>query len=141
MAMRIPPELAEVCRDGVFSSADALRVGVPTARLGSWARSGLCTPLTRGWWTPGVPADDETRHRLTTKALLRHFGSKAFASHQSALVLARLPLLDIDLTRVHLTRVATGRAVGSPPSPFTPASAVPCPRSSGSRSPSSKPAR
>jgi len=106
MAMRIPPELAEVCRDGVFSSADALRVGVPTARLGSWARSGLCTPLTRGWWTPGVPADDETRHRLTTKALLRHFGSKAFASHQSALVLARLPLLDIDLTRVHLTRVS-----------------------------------
>ncbi|SES45224.1 Protein of unknown function [Pedococcus cremeus] len=69
------------------------------------AKAALCTPLTRGWWALGVPADDEARHRLTTTALLRHFGSKVFASHQSALVMAGLPLVDVDLTRVHLTRV------------------------------------
>ncbi len=103
--MQIPPELVEVCRGGVFSSADALVVGASTARLGVWAKAGLCASLTRGWWALGVPADAESRHRLTTTALLRHFGGKAFASHQSALVMARLPLVDVDLTRAHLTRV------------------------------------
>ena len=103
--MQIPPELAEVCRDGVFSTAEAAGVGVPSPRLAALAKAALCTSLSRGWWALGVPADDEARHRLTTTALLRHFGDKVVASHQSALVVARLPLVDVDLTRVHLTRV------------------------------------
>ena len=103
--MQIPAELVEVCRDGVFSTSDASGLGLPTARLAVLAKAALCTQLTRGWWALGVPVDDEARHRLTTTALLRHFGSKVFASHQSALVMAGLPLVDVDLTRVHLTRV------------------------------------
>ena len=123
--MQVAPELAEVCRDGVFSSADALRVGVTSARLSAWSGEGLCTLLSRGWWALGVPPDEETRHRLTTTALLRHFGDKAFASHQSALVLARLPLLDTDLTRVHLTRVQDRQSRRQPAFTLHPALGIP----------------
>lgn len=123
--MAIPPELAELSRDGVFSTAAALAVGVPSARLGVWARAGLCTALTRGWWTLGVPSSDEDRHRLTTTALLRHFGDRAYASHQSALVTERLPLVEVDLTRVHLTRVGDRQSRRQPAFTLHPSLAIP----------------
>jgi very-short-patch-repair endonuclease len=62
---------------------------------------------------------------LTTTALLRHFGDRAHASHQSALVMERLHLLEVDLTRVHLTRVGDRQSRRQPAFTLHPCLAVP----------------
>lgn len=90
--------------DGVFSSAEARAAGLTTKRLQALSRAGDCTALTRGWWAVGQPTDDLHRHRLTVRALTRHFDGRAWASHYSALVAAGLPADGANLRRVHLTR-------------------------------------
>ena len=99
-------DLGSIARDGVFSTADARVLGLGTRQLQSLERAGDCASLTRGWWSVQTPADDLDRHRLTCRALRRHFAGRAWLSHYSALLLKGLPADDADLGRVHLTRIA-----------------------------------
>lgn len=93
----------------VFSSADAEKAGVPRLRLVTLDRAGLLTHLTRGMWST-VGSDDLTEvHLLRTVAIIRRLRHAAGATAHSALVLHGLPLVDVDLERVHLVR-GTGRA-------------------------------
>ena len=85
-----------------------------------------------------APWDGETsweqelnRHRLLTAALLRSFGGRVVASHQSALVLHDARLFGVDLGVAHLVRVADSHsrhrrdAVIHPALPY-PAVIAPC---------------
>ena len=55
------------------------------------------------------------RHVLTTSAVYHRVGGRAIVSHQSAVLLHGIQVSDLDLSRVHLTRVSghgrTGREV------------------------------
>lgn len=68
-------------------------------RRKEWAR------LRRGAYLEGlVPDDDVELHRLLVRATLAAFRRPAVVSHQSAAVLHGMPLWDIRLDRVHVTR-------------------------------------
>lgn len=113
-------ELHELARHGVVSTADATSLGIDPSGLRRMVRSGEAKRLIRGWYAVCPPGAErppwegrdqfETArlsHQLVTAALLRAFGGRAVASHQSALVLHGVPLWRSDLGTVHLCRSAT----------------------------------
>jgi len=100
-------DLTTIARGGVFSTADAERVGMDSNALRRLVRDGACTRLTRGWFAPLVdgPLDARRRHVLTARALGRQLGDRAAVSHHSRVIMAGLPTYAVDLTTVHLTSV------------------------------------
>ena len=96
--------LRQASVNGVFSSADAERHGIPRLRLVALAKVGLLTHLTRGMWSTIHTVDAAQTHLLRTVAIIRRLRQPAGATAQSALVLHDLPILDTDLDRVHLVR-------------------------------------
>jgi hypothetical protein len=78
-----------------FSDADLERL----VRNGSWSR------IRRGAYIPGeLPENLATRHRLLVHATMRGLLCKAVVSHQSAAVLLGIPLWNVPLDTVHVTR-------------------------------------
>ena len=100
-------DLHLIARDGIFSTADAARVGLDRNALKRLVRDGRCLRLTTGWYavvvdqTPGR----EELHRLRSLALGRQLRARAALSHHSCLVVAGLPTFAADLDTVHLTAV------------------------------------
>lgn len=83
----------------------AVRHGWSDDELGRLVRSGELTRLRRGAYVGGLlPADPAYRHRLLVRATLSGLRRSAVVSHQSAAVLHGLPLWDVALDRVHVTR-------------------------------------
>jgi hypothetical protein len=73
--------------------------------LGRLVRAGELNRLRRGAYVDGVlPADQGGLHRLLIRATVAGLRRPAVVSHQSAAVLLGLPLWDVALDRVHVTR-------------------------------------
>lgn len=137
-------DLHELAVHGVVSTCDANRLGLGPYEIGRLCARGHLRRLIRGWNAvrppdaAAAPWDGETswerelnRHRLLTAALLRSFGGRVVASHQSALVLHDARLFGVDLGVAHLVRVADSHsrhrrdAVIHPALPY-PAVIAPC---------------
>ncbi|CAA9217064.1 MAG: hypothetical protein AVDCRST_MAG57-383 [uncultured Blastococcus sp.] len=95
----------------------AVREGWSDDELGRLVRAGSLVRLRRGAYVDGtLPADAAATHRLLVHATLAGLRRPAVVSHQSAAVLLGLPLWDVPLDRVHVTRRpdawnATGRVL------------------------------
>jgi hypothetical protein len=84
---------------------DAVLRGWTDDELGRLVRGGELARLRRGAYVNGVlPRDVAARHRLLVHATLAGLRRPAVVSHQSAAVLLDLPLWDVALDRVHVTR-------------------------------------
>ena len=84
---------------------DAVRDGWSDDELGRLVRSGHLSRLRRGAYVDGtLPSDAAASHALLVRATLAGLRRPAVVSHQSAAVLLGLPLWDVPLNRVHVTR-------------------------------------
>ena len=78
---------------------------VATTNSAGWSAAGELDRLRRGAYVLGtLPADAAASHRLLVRATLAGLRRPAVVSHQSAAVLHGLPLWDVPLDRVHVTR-------------------------------------
>ena len=88
---------------GLFSTADALAIGLTHETLRTLTRSGVIVRVTHGLYAPRDPALTRTElHRRHAAAVLRRI-PHAVLSHHSALIAADLPAFAIDHDTVHLT--------------------------------------
>ena len=84
---------------------DAVLDGWSDDELGRLVRSGELDRLRRGAYVTGArPTDAAATHRLLIRATMAGLRRPAVVSHQSAAVLLGLPLWDVPLDRVHVTR-------------------------------------
>jgi hypothetical protein len=84
---------------------DALATGRSDDELGRLVRAGQLSRLRRGAYVDQVlPSDVGSVHRLLVEATVAGLRRPAVVSHQSAAVLHGLPLWDVPLDRVHVTR-------------------------------------
>jgi hypothetical protein len=91
--------------DGLLLRRDAVTSGVSDGELGRLTRAGELHRLRRGAYLDAVlPATQTGRHRLLIRATLAGLRRPAVVSHQSAAVLHGLPLWNVPLDRVHITR-------------------------------------
>jgi hypothetical protein len=82
-----------------------VRSGWSDDELGRLVRAGELERLRRGAYVNGLlPADAASVHRRLVRATLGGLRQPAVVSHQSAAVLHGLPLWDVPLDRVHVTR-------------------------------------
>lgn len=88
---------------------DELEAGWSDAELDRLVRAGELERLRRGAYVDSVlPITAADRHRLLIRATLSGLRRPAVVSHQSAAVLLGLPLWDVALDRVHVTRTPPG---------------------------------
>jgi len=84
---------------------DAVTTGRSDDELGRLVRAGQLSRLRRGAYVDRVlPPGAEAVHRLLVEATVAGLRRPAVVSHQSAAVLHGLPLWDVPLDRVHITR-------------------------------------
>jgi hypothetical protein len=84
---------------------DAVLDGWSDDEFGRLARAGELTRLRRGAYVDGpLPDDAAARHRLLVHATLPGLRLPAVISHQSAAVLLGLPVWNVGLDKVHVTR-------------------------------------
>jgi hypothetical protein len=84
---------------------DAVATGWPDGELSRLVRAGELSRLRRGAYVDSVlPAEPAALHRLLVRATMAGLRRPAVVSHQSAAVLHGLPLWDVPLDRVHVTR-------------------------------------
>lgn len=90
---------------------DLLARGWTDADLRRMRRSGELDVVRRGSYRAGPvdgPDTPEARHALLVRATLPHLAPGWVVSHQSAAVLWGLPVWDVPLDRVHVSRDGTG---------------------------------
>jgi hypothetical protein len=91
--------------DGLLLRRDAVASGVSDGELGRLTRAGELQRLRRGAYLDAVlPVPAAERHRLLIRATMAGLRRSAVVSHQSAAVLHGLPLWNVALDRVHITR-------------------------------------
>ncbi|SFL22579.1 type IV toxin-antitoxin system AbiEi family antitoxin domain-containing protein [Geodermatophilus ruber] len=84
---------------------DAVGTGWSDDELARLVRAGDLVRLRRGAYVDSVlPAGPAAQHRLLVRATMAGLRRSAIVSHQSAAVLLGLPLWDVALDRVHVTR-------------------------------------
>ena len=84
---------------------DAVATGWSDGELSRLVRAGELSRLRRGAYVDSVlPAEPAALHRLLVRATMAGLRRPAVVSHQSAAVLHGLPLWDVPLDRVHVTR-------------------------------------
>jgi hypothetical protein len=84
---------------------EAVATGWSDDELGRLVRAGELARLRRGAYVDSVlPAEPAAVHRLLIRATIAGLRRPAVVSHQSAAVLHGLPLWDVPLDRVHVTR-------------------------------------
>jgi hypothetical protein len=84
---------------------DTVTAGWSDDELARLVRAGDLTRLRRGAYIDSVlPSDQAAVHRLLVRATVAGLRLSAVVSHQSAAVLHGLPLWDVPLDRVHVTR-------------------------------------
>jgi hypothetical protein len=84
---------------------DAVTTGWSDGELSRLVRAGELSRLRRGAYVDSVlPAEPAALHRLLVRATMAGLRRPAVVSHQSAAVLHGLPLWDVPLDRVHVTR-------------------------------------
>ena len=91
--------------DDLLLRRDAVTTGWSDDELGRLVRAGELSRLRRGAYVDSVlPPTGAARHRLLIHATAAGLRRPAVVSHQSAAVLHGLPLWDVPLDRVHVTR-------------------------------------
>jgi hypothetical protein len=91
--------------DELLLRREAVATGWSDDELGRLVRAGQLNRLRRGAYVDSVlPVDGAARHRLLVRATIAGLRRPAVVSHQSAAVLHGLPLWDVPLDRVHVTR-------------------------------------
>lgn len=98
-------------QNGPFSRAQALSCGVTDDELGRQVRRRQLLRLRRGAYVaPELfdRADSVGRHVLMIRAVMLSLRERVVFSHASAAAVHGLALWDIDLTRVHVTRLDAG---------------------------------
>jgi hypothetical protein len=92
-------------QDDLLLRRDAVMTGWSDDELGRLVRAGELSRLRRGAYVDSVlPPSGAARHRLLIHATAAGLRRQAVVSHQSAAVLHGLPLWDVPLDRVHVTR-------------------------------------
>lgn len=104
-------DLRLIARDGIFSTADAGRVGLDRNALARMVRAERCVRVDTGWYAlvEGERPTGEALHRLRALALGRALHDRAALSHHSALLVSGLPVFAADLDTVHLTSFVSSR--------------------------------
>ena len=114
-------------RGGWFTRLDAISAGYSDPELRSRVAEGRWLRLCRGAYAEVAAAGSVApleqlapweqavwRHARTAKAVYHRLGGRAVVSHQSALLLHGVEVSELDLTRVHVTRVTgPGRSDGA----------------------------
>lgn len=96
---------------GVFTRGQAVARGVDDKELARLVRRRALIRLRRGAYVPARTydaADSVARHRLLIHAVRLSLRERAVISHASAAVMHGFALWDIDLSRVHVTRLDAG---------------------------------
>jgi hypothetical protein len=111
MNMKLAAQAAK--RGGWFDRLDAIRAGYSDDEIGQRIRAGRWVRLCRGAYAEPGP-DDESRpeweraiwrHVRAAKAVHHRMGGRAVVSHQSALLVHGVEVSDLDLSRVHVTKL------------------------------------
>jgi hypothetical protein len=103
--------------DDLVYRAQAIATGLTDTGLRSDVRKGVTERVWRGVYLPttGESAKSHTakleRYRTTVIAATHYGGPGRTASHESGAAMHRIPMLDPDLTRVHLTSSSTGKTL------------------------------
>jgi very-short-patch-repair endonuclease len=90
---------------GVLTTAEAARLGITTNGLRALVRQGRLRRAVRGSYVGTSfesALDDDGRHLLLVRAILRAHPGEVAASHQSAAAAYGLPVLAADLRRAHV---------------------------------------
>ncbi|RTL62301.1 MAG: hypothetical protein EKK42_32615 [Pseudonocardiaceae bacterium] len=98
---------------GLTSRSTLLAAGISDDELARWCARGDLVRIARGAYLPAAAAhglDLAARHALEVRAALERLRVPVAASHVSAAALHGLPVWDLPLDRVHLTRLAPGSA-------------------------------
>lgn len=109
MDIRLTTLAAE--QHGVFTRGQAVARGVDDMELARLVKRRELLRLRRGAYVPAGTydaADPVGRHLLLIRAVRLSLRERAVISHSSAAVLHGLALWDVDLSRVHVTRLDTG---------------------------------
>jgi hypothetical protein len=104
---RIPASV----REGVFLRSDALAEGLDDDQIARAVRRGEWHRIRRGAFCAGddwANADARGRHLATARAVARQIDGSAALSHATAAVALGLPLYDVPLDLVHVTRGSSG---------------------------------
>lgn len=112
-ALPLPLAVLAERRHGVFSTGEALDVGLDSYELTRLVRRGICERLRRGWYVDAAryrAADDIGRHLLRARAVTAAMTTPHVLSHASAAAAHGLPLYEIALDEVHLTHPLSARA-------------------------------
>jgi very-short-patch-repair endonuclease len=97
--------MADSLEPSLHLRRDAVLDGWSDDELGRLVRAGELDRLRRGAYVAGaLPADAAAAHRLLVRATVAGLRRPAVVSHQSAAVLHGLPIWDVQLNRVHVTR-------------------------------------
>lgn len=91
--------------------AQLLAAGLTDGELQRLRRAGAVTALRRGAYVPAGDArlgEPAARHALLVRAMIPRLAAGSVVSHVSAAVLHGLPVWNIPLGRVHVTRGGTG---------------------------------
>jgi predicted transcriptional regulator of viral defense system len=92
----------------VALTRELARRGFDKADLAKLRKAGTLDQVRRGVYaSPEQNLSETLRHRRLILATMRQLSPEAVVSHTSAAVLHGLPVLDKDLTRVHVTRART----------------------------------
>lgn len=109
-------------RGGWFARRDALVAGYSDADLRRYVASGRLMHITRGAYAErdavveAMPPWEQAAwlHVCTARAVYERLGGRAVVSHQSALLLHGVRVSELDLRRVHVTRMlGAGRSGAS----------------------------
>jgi hypothetical protein len=89
----------------------AIRRGLDDDGIARLRRSGTWTTLQRGaYLVGGARVDDRSRHLLAVRATMAALRTPAVLSHASAAAIHGLPLWQVPLQRVHITRTPPARS-------------------------------
>jgi hypothetical protein len=98
-------------QDGFFTRAMAREVGYDDKAMASMIRQGVWRRFRRGHYSftdIWATLDDVERHRVRSRAVLHALGDAVALSHVSGLVAHRVDTWEVDLSRVHVTRLDGG---------------------------------
>ena len=94
---------------GAFTAHDAYDCGYHRQSLSQLVRRGQALRLGPSAYVDRAryeAASPERRHEMATRAVVRTFDGRVYASHYSALTLMSLPVFGAPLNHIHVARVA-----------------------------------